>query len=229
MKKPTPWLIALLAFSVMSCSLPFSFAAPTGTPVPSQTALPKTASPTAPKPTATPAPSLPPQPTLKPSANPALPLVYYYFIAIPSQTYPAGSVVILDNILVLGPTLSNIARSPDTATNVAFALQAMIKDPRNAWKSDDLSIAGINFTGGNISVALKGKLIAPGDVVLIAARMQILLTIFAEADVLAAAVTLNGDNIANLGISHSSEAKPTSYSYTRTDIEKYMSEHAYKP
>ncbi|MCJ7622924.1 MAG: hypothetical protein MUO76_05440, partial [Anaerolineaceae bacterium] len=52
-------------------------------------------------------------PTESPTAQPPVPIVYYYFVAIEDTSPPAGSVVILPDVLILGPTLSDIARSPD--------------------------------------------------------------------------------------------------------------------
>lgn len=156
-----------------------------------------------------------------------MPLVYFYFVPIAGSTFPAGSVVIIPDVLILGPTLSDISRSPDAATNISSALQAMIDDPRNAWTSDDLAIAGIAFDEGHADLALQGTISGAGDVVLIAARMQILMTVFAEPAVQTATVTLNGESIGNLGISHSSEAQPADYQYTRAEIETFMAENAY--
>jgi hypothetical protein len=155
-------------------------------------------------------------------------MVYYYFVEIEGMSPPAGSVVILPDILILGPTLSDIACSPDTATNIGSALQTMINDPRNAWASTDVGVTSITFREGVANVVLEGEYFAAGDIVLIAARAQILLTVFAEASVQTATITLNGKNIANLGISHNSQAKPADYTYTRADIETFMSENAYK-
>ncbi len=56
---------------------------------------------------------------------------------------------------------------------------------------------------------------------LIASRMQILLTVFADASVQTATVTLNGVCIGNLGISHDSEIRPADYAYTRAEIEAF--------
>ncbi len=155
-----------------------------------------------------------------------LPLVYYYFAAIPSQTFPAGSVVIVPDALILSPVVSDLPRSADPTANVQAALQAMIQDPRNVWSSPDLQIASVTVSGGQAVVALSGQITGVGDAVLIAARMQMLLTIFAESAVQTAVVTLNGDNIANLGISHSSEAQPADYAYTRAAIETFMAQNA---
>lgn len=173
----------------------------------------------------------PTNPTITDTPEPptSMPIVYYYFVAIESNTFPAGSVVILPDILVLGPTTSDIARSSDNVTNIGAALQAMINDPRNAWTSTNLEITSITFTEGAATVELEGEIFGAGDVVRIAARQQILMTVFAESAVETATVILNGENIANLGISHSSQAKADDYAYTRAEIETFMAENAYAP
>ena len=62
---------------------------------------------------------------------------------------------------------------------------------------------------------------------LVAARMQILLTVFSNPSVQTATVTLNGDTIGNLGVSSSTDARPADYVYTRAEMELYLQEHAY--
>ena len=74
---------------------------------------------------------------------------------------------------------------------------------------------------------MQGEYFGTGDVTLIAARMQILTTVFANASVQTATVTLNGDTIGNLGVSHSSNVKHPDYVFTRTEIKTFMNEHAY--
>lgn len=162
-----------------------------------------------------------------PPVLPPVPIVYYYFVEIEAKSPPAGSVVIFPDIYVLGPTLSDKARSPDTVTNIGSALQVMLNDPRNQWISTGVGITSITFTEGAANVALEGEYFGVGDVTLIAARDQILLTVFAEDAVQTATITLNGKNIANMGVSHSSQAKPEDYTYTRAEIEAFMEENAY--
>jgi hypothetical protein len=103
----------------------------------------------------------------------------------------------------------------------------MLDDPRNAWTSSDVNIASITFDRGAAGVALEGEYFAVGDILLIAAREQILLTVFAEAAVQTAIITLNGKNIVNLGVSHISQAQPEDYVYTRAEIEAFLAENAY--
>jgi len=155
-----------------------------------------------------------------------MPIVYYYFVALASKSAPAGSVVILADELVLGPTLSEIARNPDPVTNINSTLRAMIDDARNVWTSDNLGITSITLNNGAAHVALEGDIFGAGDIVLIAAREQIILTVFAEQAVQSALITLNGENIANLGVS-SGNGKPADFAYTRADIEAFLAENAY--
>jgi hypothetical protein len=80
---------------------------------------------------------------------------------------------------------------------------------------------------GAANVELEGVYSAPGDIVLIAARQQIILTVFAEEAVQTAVITLNGENIVNLGISTSSEAKPNDYVITRAEVQAFLAENAH--
>lgn len=219
MKRFVPLLAALCAISLIACGPARE---------PTEMAMTATSQEQPATETAAPTPTTPP-PTETPTVPPAVPIVYYYFVAVEGKTFPAGSVVILPDILILGPTLSETARSLDTVTNIGAALQAMLHDPRNAWDSADIGITSLEFREGGASVTLEGEYFGAGDVTLIAARMQILLTVFAESSVQTAMITLNGENIANLGISHSSEARPDDYTFTRAEVEAFMAENAYEP
>jgi len=195
-------------------------------PTPTNTSTPATSF------TPTPTQTLPPTKTNTPklanTPEPSpVPIVYYYFVELEGKSPPAGSVVILPDILILGPALSDIARSPDTATNIGSALHTMITDPRNEWTSTDVNITSITFRDGAAYGVLEGEYFGAGDIALIAARAQILMTVFAEASVQTATITLNGKNIANLGISHGSQVKPADFTYTRADIETFMAENAF--
>jgi hypothetical protein len=178
-------------------------------------------------------PPTPPAPTHQPTQEPMpqqMPLVYYYFAALPSITFPAGSVVIIADTIILSPTTTTrLAPTHDIAANIQSTLQAMIADPRNLWKSDQLTIASVTFDDRQATITLTGKITGVGDVVLVAARMQFLMTIFANPFVQTAIVTLNGESIGNLGISHSSEAKSANHAYSRAEITDYMQKNAYRP
>jgi len=212
MKRFLILLAIVLALFIFACNL-------TRVPTTTPTELPATES-ASPKPANLPA-------TDGPSVLPPVPIVYYYFVEIEAKSPPAGSVVVFPDIYILGPTLSDKARSPDTVTNISSALQAMLNDPRNQWISTGVGITSISFTEGAANVVLEGEYFGVGDVTLIAARDQILLTVFAEDAVQTATITLNGKNIANMGVSHSSQAKPEDYTYTRAEIKAFMEENAY--
>ena len=72
----------------------------------------------------------------------------------------------------------------------------MIHDARNLWTSSSLDISDITINDGHADVILQGDYFGTGDIVLIAARMQILLTVFADPSVQSASVKLNEKNVA---------------------------------
>ena len=154
-------------------------------------------------------------------------IVYYYFVTPAENPLPEGSVVIMPDTYILAPTLSDTKYSPDTAADLWMGVEAALHDGRNDWISSDVEIIGVTFREGHADVVLKGEYFGVGDVTLIAARMQILMTVFANASVQTATVTLNGDTIGNIGISHSINAKPADYVFTRPEIETFMNENAY--
>jgi hypothetical protein len=154
-------------------------------------------------------------------------IVYYYFVTTAEIPRPEGSVVIMPETYILAPTLSDITNSPDTVANLKIALKAVLKDGRNGWLSSNLEIVDVAFDNGHTDVILQGEYFGVGDVTLIAARMQILMTVFANASVQTATVTLNGGTIGNLGVSNSMDAKPADYVFTRSEIETFINGHAY--
>jgi hypothetical protein len=172
-------------------------------------------------------PDTPPTSLPTNTAEQQTPIVYYYFASIPGNTFPAGSVVIIPDVLILSPTLSDVPRSADAATNVQSAVQAMLNDPRNVW-TGSVTISSVTVDGGHAAVALNGEIRGVGDAVLVAARMQFLFTVFAEPSVQTTTITINGQNIGNLGISHSSEEKAADYAHTRAEVETFMAQNAYE-
>jgi hypothetical protein len=166
-------------------------------------------------------------PPAAPTAQVLKPVIYYCFVT-EGATPPASSVVILPNILVLAPVLSTIYQSADSAANLKAGLQAALKDPRNVWTSTNVTVASLDVTHQKATVALQGDYFGVGDVVLIAARWQLLLTVFAEPSIQTAMVTLNGTNIANLGISHESQAKSANYEFTRQVVADFIQQNGVK-
>lgn len=161
-----------------------------------------------------------------PSAPMSEQIIYYYFVTIAEDPRPEGSVVIMPDMYILAPTLSDITYSPDTAANLKNAMEAVLKDGRNGWVSDKLEIVDVAFGDDHADLVLQGEYFGVGDVTLIAARMQILMTVFANPYIQTAAITLNGDTIGNLGVSNSMNAKPADYVFTRSEIDTFMNEHA---
>ncbi len=176
------------------------------------------------------APELPTVEIALPDATslPSLPMVYYYFASIPGNTFPAGSVEILPDQLILSPNLIQVTRTSDVATNVEVLLQAMIDDPRNPWTGVNLTITNVTYEGQQVTVELSGEIHAAGDVVLIAARYQFLMTIFTESSVETAVILVNGENIDTLGASRSDSVE-VNHVYTRSEVETFMAQNALNP
>ena len=154
-------------------------------------------------------------------------IVHYYFVDTTKDIPPKGSVVIMPDTYILAPTSSDIMYTPDTVTNLKVALEAVLNDDRNGWTSSNLKLVDLSFSNGYANVVLQGEYFGVGDVTLIAASMQILITIFANETVQSATVTLNGDTIGNLGVSNSMNAKPVDYVFNRSEIETFINEHTY--
>ncbi len=222
--------IAILVFGLSACGTP-------ATPTLEQTSSPtavimstNTPLPVIPTATSISLATLPVSPTPLLFKDPSIPLseriVYYYFVTPAENPIPEGSVTV-SSTYSLAPTFSDLTYSSDTTNNLRTALEAVLNDARNGWISSKLEIVDITFDYIHANVILQGEYFGVGDVTLIAASMQILMTVFANPSVQAATVTLNGDTVGNLGISNSMNAKPADYVFTRTEIETFMNEHAY--
>lgn len=128
---------------------------------------------------------------------------------------------------ILAPTPSAAALASEPAADLKSALEVALQDSRNGWMGDKLEIVSLTFNEGHADILLQGEYFGVGDVTLIAASQQILLTVFANANVQTATVTLNGDTVGNMGVSNSMNAKSADYVFTRAEIEAYMNEHVY--
>lgn len=197
--------------------------------------LPTFLLPTVPFNTPTPiSPPLPP-PSSTPLAftDPSIPLseriIYYYLVGQRENPIPEGAV---NAAHLLAPTYADQTYTSDTAADLRTALELALHDERNHWVRMNLEagIGDVTFRFGHAKVFLKGQYFVLGaypNAPIMNSRMQILLTVFANPAVQSAAVTLNDDTIANLGISDPSNAKPAGYVFTRAEIQTYLKEQTY--
>lgn len=238
MKIPGNILILLFLATALLASCKESVPTPSMSPTPF--AATSTSPATVPPPTNTALPTMDfytPTFAAAPSTKPFLPteaaisipggVVYYHFVNLDNYAPSQGSVVVMPDNLILAPTQLDQAYGSDVVADLRNALEAVFKDERNYWVSDKLKIEQISYSGGHAQVALEGEYYAVAPVVLTAARAQILMSLFANAAVGSATVTINGENIANISISNSMDARPADYTYTRAEIESFMSENAY--
>lgn len=148
--------------------------------------------------------------------------VSYYAFSTDSHI-PLGSINLSGVILV---PKSSIIQSDDMTEMLRQSLELAINDSNNLWTSENLEISSISFDSGHANVVLNGEIWGVGGLVLYATSSQFLLTIFANPQVQTAVVTLNGENIRNLGISHISQAKEANYVFTREEIQIFLEENS---
>jgi hypothetical protein len=152
-------------------------------------------------------------------------IVFYHFVDRAYHFIPGGSVI---TPMPLFPASSDEPHTSDTAADLRTALELVLQDERNRWTSSDLEIVDLMFREGHADIVLQGEYSGESEEVLSAARIQILMTVFANPSVQTATVTLNGDTIGNLGVSSSTDAKPADYVYTRAEMEMYLIEHVFR-
>lgn len=145
--------------------------------------------------------------------------VYYRFAAEGERPEPEAVVTIQEGILVLVPVELAVDITTEPSARIRAALEAVIGDPGNPWTGESLGVESASIEDGHATVELQGSIMAPGDIVLVAARTQILLTVFAEPEVQTATITLNDECMANIGASHESELLPPDHVFTRADAE----------
>ncbi|HKY55479.1 MAG TPA: hypothetical protein VJM08_14275, partial [Anaerolineales bacterium] len=150
-------------------------------------------------------------------------IVFYHFDRPPYH----GRVGAIRTPIFLFSAASDEPYTSDTAADLRTALEIVLHHDRNPWISSDLEIVEVTFRNGHADMVLQGEYFGENDEVLSAARMQILLTVFANPAVQTAAVTFNGDTIGNLGVSSSTNARPADYVYARAEMETYLQEHHY--
>ncbi|MBN1433456.1 hypothetical protein JW921_01770, partial [Candidatus Fermentibacterales bacterium] len=104
---------------------------------------------------------------------PPSPVIYYAFVETDGEELPEGSVVVLEDILVLAPmeSLEQIEQAPEA--RLEAALNAMIQDEGNAWTGEDLRVESVSLRDGHAEIELEGAIFGAGGIVLVAARTQI--------------------------------------------------------
>ena len=152
-------------------------------------------------------------------ASPATTVLYYRFAEADEDPLPEGSVTVLEDMLVLVPEQVAVDGQLTPEQAISAALRVLTADQSNEWTSDDLRLRSVSLEDGHALVELEGSISGAGDIVLVAARMQILLTVFARPEVETATVTLDGECIGNLGASHESEIRPPGYRFARQETE----------
>ena len=151
-------------------------------------------------------------------------IVWYHFAQGAYHVVPAGSVL---TPTILFTAVADQVYTADTAADLRTALTLALQDEGNRWVSREVEIAEVSFGSGQAGIVLAGEYSAETDRALADAGLQILLTVFANPTVQTAVITLNGESIGNLGLSHGAPARPADYVYTRTAMAAFINEQGY--
>ncbi len=158
-------------------------------------------------------------PTYTPLAftDPSIPLseriMYYSFVSPAEDPIPEGTVTIAGH--PFAPIYTDQTYTSDTAADLRTALEILLNDGRNIWRSNDLEVVDVTFSRGHADIVLQGEYFAAGGGPLWAGGRQILTTVFANPSVRTTSISVNGGAVTNMGISNSMEALPADYVYTR--------------
>ena len=151
-------------------------------------------------------------------------IIFWQSLGIGEVTPTEDDIVIIEQI-VLRRMETAIASTGNPVDDIEQSLQMMLGS-HNLWNSESLTIDSVEFSDSQATIHLGGRIQAPGDIVLIAARQQMLLTLFEIPQVDSILMTVSGLHIMNIGISHDSQAVPDNHALSR---EVFYTELGYTP
>jgi LysM repeat protein len=114
-----------------------------------------------------------------------------------TNTRSPGSVVVACESII-APTQSTTARTNDAATNIRNSLNALFttgSSTNNLWAGQGLSVQSVTVTNGRANIAITGGLSLTGACADGVMEAQFLLSVFGEAQVQSAYVTVDGQNL----------------------------------
>jgi LysM repeat protein len=135
-----------------------------------------------------------------------------------TNTRSPGSIVVACDAIV-APTQSTTARTADAATNIRNSLNALFttgSSTNNLWAGQGLSVQGVTVTNGRANITVTGGLSLTGACADGVMQAQFLLSVFGEAQVQSAYVTVDGQNLVQ--IFDMSGLEPADAVFTPADV-----------
>ena len=141
---------------------------------------------------------------------------YWRFANITDVT-PADTDIVIFGLGVLAEVESATVRTGIPATDIEIAMQDMINS-NNIWTAENIVIESVIIDGDMVTIRLSGTISAVGGAILSMVPIQFQLTVFEEQSINRALITLNGQNLANLGASHESQLVANDVPFTRDGL-----------
>lgn len=144
------------------------------------------------------------------------PIVYWRFASILDVT-PTDEDIVIFGLGILRRVETTTARTGIPSSDLQTSIQGMMNS-QNVWTVENVVIESVIVEGDMVTVRLSGTISAVGGAILSIVPTQFQLTVFEEPGINRALITLNGQNIANIGISHSSQAVADNVPFTREGL-----------
>lgn len=149
------------------------------------------------------------------------PITYWQMLPI-NEVVPTEDDVMLFDQLILRRIEDDTPRTDSNIINLERAIQGVI-DTATVWNADSVSIESLMIEDGLATIRLNGTISAVGGAILSAVPTQFYLTVFENPTIDSVLITLDGENIANLGISHDSQFQENDVVFTRAMLETQLS------
>lgn len=144
------------------------------------------------------------------------PIVYWRFASILDVT-PTDEDIVIFGLGILRRVETTTARTGIPSADLETSLQGMMSS-QNVWTAENVVLESVTVEGDMVTIRLSGTISAVGGAILSVVPTQFQLTVFEEPGIIRALITLNGQNIANIGISHSSQAVADNVPFTREGL-----------
>ncbi len=141
------------------------------------------------------------------------PITYWQMLPI-NDVAPTEDDVVLFDQFILRRVERDVVRTDSDIINLERAIQGVIESD-NLWNADNLTIESLMIDNGLATIRLNGTITAVGGAILSAVPTQFYLTVFEDPNIESVLITLDDENIANLGISHDSQFQENDVVFTR--------------
>lgn len=142
---------------------------------------------------------------------------YWQLVSINDITDPSVDDIAMFGHGILTRIESTSVRTGDSVTDIETALNEMMSS-QNLWEAENVLIESITLEGDSLTIEMSGTITAIGGGLLAIVPIQFQLTVFEDPAINSTLITLNGENLANIGVSHSSLGVGNQIPFTRAGL-----------